>query len=151
MSGVDDIDNLADVASDRFPLFTTLSEILYLLDSTLPGGRFVKNLSNARSSSTELSGLGAYFDMDDEDDDDDDHIANGSDSVDTSLDTSMIHQEQSAQYEMNWQQFLKKVWPKIARKDKVHSRFESYLFFFFLKLMLLVCVSKLFFLLPIIV
>jgi len=120
VNGVDELDNFSNIPEDRYPLFSTLSEFLHLLDTTLQGDHFVTQVSNNQISS-ELSGLAAYFDVDDDDDDDiedriDETNKDFNDFDNSELDTSGIHRERSAQQELTWIVFLNNVWPKLPKR-----------------------------------
>ena len=127
-NGVSDLTTLTDIPPERFPLFTCLSEIMLLVDRTLPGGPFISASEGALGADTEagaLTAMDAYFadDFDDEvvratggqwgsgigDDDDDE---------DEQLDVSGVQNQSAMTQEMTWILFMRSVWDKLPSKDK---------------------------------
>jgi hypothetical protein len=108
--GVEGLSSLSGVPTERWPLFATLSEVLLLLDRTLPGECFLRDAGTGGNQSAELSGIEAYFGG--VGDDDNGGILHGEggddDGEDEALDVTGLGQ-QGAQSEMTWVTFLNKV------------------------------------------
>ena len=108
--GVEGFSSLSGVPTERWPLFATLSEVLLLLDRTLPGECFLRDAGTGGTQSAELSGLEAYFGGVDDDDNGGALRGEGGDDngEDEALDVTGLGQ-QGAQSEMTWVTFLNKV------------------------------------------
>ena len=126
------------VPPGRFPVFSTLSEFLLLLDLLLPGGPFVADAQRGRAGGAgELSGLEAYFEGDlagggadgDGVDDwqlgDDDAGGDGGGGSGGSRGPGRGNgaaaeaeaAPSAAQEEMTWVTFLTKVWRRLPKRN----------------------------------
>jgi hypothetical protein len=129
-TALEDGGGFSSLPPGRFPLFATLSELLQLLDRTLPGGRFVPSDASSSARGEELSGLEAYFEGEASDDDNDtsdfdgEELGESGDGGKAKGAAGGDGPGEAPRREMTWVSFLGTVWrrlPSRLTKDGVEA------------------------------